>query len=139
MGPDLLNANQADSVHAVSVAHFGAHLANIIKRNSLHWMSQACCPACGSLFPAFVSPSFQTPPHCSMHPNFAYPQALESDAFNLVEAAGGHGGDFGAAPFFDHENMHAEMEEVWDITSNLSEVTLGPTAERTLAAMDYAP
>lgn len=35
--------------------------------------------------------------------------------------------------------MHAEMEEVWDITSNLSEVTLGPTAERTLAAMDYAP
>lgn len=79
------------------------------------------------------------PRQSSMHTNFAYPQTLERDAFNLEEAAGGHGSDYGTALFFDHENTHAEMEEVWDVTSNLSEVTLGPTAERLLAAANYAP
>lgn len=63
MGPGVemvrrgsVDADQAASVHAISVAHLGVYLAHQIERDAAYWMNEACCPACGTVFPAFVRP-----------------------------------------------------------------------------------
>lgn len=62
---------------------------------------------------------------------------MEEEAFDLVEEAGGHGKDFQRSIMFDHENMHVEMEEPWDITTDTVEVELTPYQERLIAAANY--
>lgn len=54
-----------------------------------------------------------------------------------MEEAGGHGKDFQKSIMFDHEDMHVEMEEPWDITTDTVEVELTEFEERLLAATNY--
>lgn len=56
-----------------------------------------------------------------------------------MEQAGGHGKDFKHAVMFDPENMHVEVEELWDISTDLSDVDLGHTARMLLDAANYTP
>lgn len=45
--------------------------------------------------------------------------------------------DYKHAGMFDFENMHVEVDDVWDIFSDLPELKLAPAQQRMLQACEY--